>query len=305
MAERDELGRTLALARESLRGPAAMKERVRAQLAAGELAARMPASPASTGWLAAGRRLLARRYHLVTVALLVGVGFGAGFWLGRVPREQPQGGRSEAALGSTHETPGTLAAQALLPAQSLSSAGTTDASSALPGSSPLAARAADGAPATSEASPRAAHGATSTSSTTSTTSTTSTRPPKPRRSEPRGPRAGSDDSLMREVALLERIDRAIRAGEGALSSALLAELDRSVPAPTLRHERDAARVLTRCLVARDRGASAQQQAVADADRFLARHRTSVYADRIRAACPLDGASSNRRAGIEEPFSAGH
>jgi hypothetical protein len=110
---------------------------------------------------------------------------------------------------------------------------------------------------------------------------------------------------MREVALLERVDRAIRAGEGAIAAALLDELDRSVPTPVLRHERAAAGVLARCAAAPAGSSSAQRQAHTDAERFLARDSASVYADRIRAACPLDSAPTIEGARIEEGVRVGH
>jgi hypothetical protein len=304
MAERDELGRALALARETLRGPVAMKARVRAQLAGGALAARVPvASPARPGWLAAGRRLLARRYPLATVTLLVGAGFGAGFWLGRLPRERPPDGRDEAAAQAA-PTDGALATHELAPA---GTAGPSELiSEAMSGSNREPPRAADGrSTAASDAPANAATLAPATATSVPASSTTSARPATRRRPEPRSARMASDDALVREVALLERIDRAIRAGEGGLAVALLDELDRSVPTAALRDERAAARVLARCVVARDRSSGAWQQAHASAERFLASDAASVYADRIRAACRLDATGTNESAGIEERSPVGH
>lgn len=309
MAERDELGRALALARETLRGPVAMKERVRAQLAEGALAARVPAaSPARTAWLAAGRRLLARRYPLATVTLLVGVGFGAGFWLGRLPRERPRDDSAEAAplqaaarvTAPAASALGVVAGDAARPAPGHSSASSTGLREQTSGSNREPARAGDdGITATTDATAIATARAVPASSSTSTRGSTRRRP------EPRSARPASDEALVREVALLERIDRAIRAGEGGLAAALLDELDRSVPAPALREERAAARVLAGCVVARDRSASTRQQAQASAERFLAHDPASVYADRIRAACPPENAGTNERAGIEERLRSGH
>jgi hypothetical protein len=96
MAEPDELDRSLALARQSLRGPAAMKARVRARLAQAPPATdtpsplRAPGADAARRVLELGHRLLARRLPLGTVALLVGGGFGVGLWLGRQPVERPR-----------------------------------------------------------------------------------------------------------------------------------------------------------------------------------------------------------------------
>jgi hypothetical protein len=304
MVKHDELGRTLALARQTLRGPRAMKERLRAQLTAGALAARVPAaSPESTGWLAAAQRLLVRRYHVATVTLLVGAGFGAGFWLGRLPSEGLQDDRTPPATGAAPL--GAVPTEAAVPAHGRSSAATAGASEATSGSNGEPPPTTDaGATATSDApvhdSSRSAASAT-TPPATSSSATSATR----RRLEPRPTRAASDDALMREVALLERVDRAIRAGEGAIAAALLDELDRSVPTPVLRHERAAAGVLARCAAAPAGGSSAQRQAHADAERFLARDPASVYADRIRAACPLDSAPTNEGARIEEGVRVGH
>jgi hypothetical protein len=300
MVERDELGRTLALARETLRGPRAMKERLRAQLTAGALVARVPAAaPASTGWLAVAQRLLVRRYHLATVTLLVGAGFGAGFWLGRLPSAGLQDGRTQAATEAAPH--GAVATEAAGPAHGSSSADTARVSQATSGSSAEPSRRADeGIAATSDA-PVHAPLRTPTSVASMSSATSATRPRPARRT----PSEASDDALTREVALLERIDRALRSGEGGVAAALLDELDRSVPTPVLHDERAAARVLARCVAAGAAGSSAQRQAHSDAKRFLARDPASVYADRIRAACPLDSPATNEGAHIEEAVRVGH
>jgi hypothetical protein len=110
---------------------------------------------------------------------------------------------------------------------------------------------------------------------------------------------------MREVALLERIDRAIRAGEGALAVALLAELQRSVPAPALQQERAAAAVLAACVAARNGSSNAKRETRASAERFLAHDPRSVYADRIRACCAIDELRPQGEADVEEPRGVGH
>jgi hypothetical protein len=300
MVKHDELGRTLALARETLRGPRAMKERLRAQLTAGALAARVPAAaPASTGWVAAARRLLVRRYHLATVTLLVSAGFGAGFWLGRLPSAGLQDDRTQAASGAAPL--GAVATEAEVPAYGRSSADTARVAQATSGSNAEPSPTVDEGVATTSDAPVHAPSRTATSVASMSSATSATR----RRPAPRTARTASDDALTREVALLERIDRALRAGEGGIAAALLEELDRSVPAPVLHHERAAARVLARCVAARAGGSSAQRQAHADAKRFLARDPTSVYADRIRAACPLDSVRRNEGAHIEEAVRVGH
>jgi hypothetical protein len=117
----------------------------------------------------------------------------------------------------------------------------------------------------------------------------------------------ADDALAEEVALLERVERAIRAGEPNLALALLAQLDQEIAVAALPEERAAARVLALCVRAgaRAHGSLEATEAKASAERFLAASPASVYADRIRSSCPRGDSITHRRAGIEEAARAGH
>jgi hypothetical protein len=97
---------------------------------------------------------------------------------------------------------------------------------------------------------------------------------------PRAAPSSRHDSAA-ELALLERIDRALRSSDAALARALLGELEARHPKTRFAEERSAARIMADCL-AGDRGTP---QA---ASRFLAAHPASVYASRLRALCQLDG-----------------
>ena len=87
-----------------------------------------------------------------------------------------------------------------------------------------------------------------------------------------------------ELALLRRADRAVRAGNAALALALIAELETHHPRSPLLEERRAIELLAYCVAgATDAGTRAT--------RFLREHPSSVYAGRIRQACPREGDSS--------------
>jgi hypothetical protein len=83
-----------------------------------------------------------------------------------------------------------------------------------------------------------------------------------------------------ELALLQRVERALRANNPSLAVVLLDELDAGFSDTRLGEERQAARRIAECQLQlpgwRQR-----------AERFLADQRSSVYAQRVRAACELD------------------
>jgi hypothetical protein len=335
VVERDELARSLALARQALQGPAAMKARVRAQLAAGGASAplggdaappapRLRTSDAAEGtWLASGWRLLARRPQLATAAVtvLVGLSFGAGFWLGQHPNAAPL-----EAAGPAKPASSPAAARN---ADGAANAGSADGA-ATSGHADGAATAgrAVGAASPVEGTTHAADGSSGAEvevaaevklEAAPTANVRRARATRARATElaPRGnvlqssarrsSDAREDDALAEEIALLQRAERAIRAGEATLALALLGELDRRFPAPSLREERSAALVLAHCVQSRgdDAGSSQEREARARAERFLAEAPTSVYADRIRASCPLDTQRTNAPARSEEPIVGGH
>ncbi len=292
MLEREELERSLALARQALQGPAAMKARVRAQLVAsganaparldGALPSGAPEVTASAkASLAPLHRMLARRPHLGTVAVLVGLGFGAGFWLGRQPSDRLVQGAVGSPSAATLEEPPALSTtpEAVTDVALDPLASTSRAASAIEPTS----RRAVSKPASSKSATLA----------------------RARDSAANAMR--DDEALMLEVSLLQRADRAIRAGEGALALGLLDELARQVHAPRLRQEAAAARVLARCVRtgAHSKGSLEEHEARAGAERFLAESAASVYAERIRSACPLEAKGAGQRTSSEEPNSAGH
>jgi hypothetical protein len=83
-----------------------------------------------------------------------------------------------------------------------------------------------------------------------------------------------------ELALLRRAERAIRAGDPALALILLDQLERTHPKSALGEERTAARILVEC-------ARSGELAKPEAARFLEKHPSSVYSDRIVRACRLE------------------
>jgi hypothetical protein len=112
----------------------------------------------------------------------------------------------------------------------------------------------------------------------------------------------SVDPFAAEVALLQRAERAIRAGEGALALSFLDELERQFPGSSLRVERDAARTLARCQVARTGSAAEREVAWSAALELLSRG-PSVYALRVRELCEVSSESTS--ADGEEVTRRGH
>src|SRR5262245_43620663 len=90
------------------------------------------------------------------------------------------------------------------------------------------------------------------------------------------------DQSQQELALLARIERALRNDDAALALALLAELEQRFPETLLREEREAVRLMSHC-IQKERGAAA------DARAFLRAHSASVYQSRLRALCALESA----------------
>ena len=96
---------------------------------------------------------------------------------------------------------------------------------------------------------------------------------------PRAAPSSPNDSAA-ELALLERIDRALRNSDPALAHALLGELEARQPRTHFSEERGAARIMADCL-------AGERSARESAGRFLEAHPASVYASRLRALCQLD------------------
>jgi hypothetical protein len=102
----------------------------------------------------------------------------------------------------------------------------------------------------------------------------------------RRPRAalGATPQLERpldaELALLRRVERALRNNDAALAVALLDELDNRFPQTRLAEERLAARRMAGCRLD-------TPDAVAQARAFLRERPASVYSERVRLACALE------------------
>lgn len=100
---------------------------------------------------------------------------------------------------------------------------------------------------------------------------------------PPGEPASPEQVRPDELALLRRVERALRGGEPAVALALLAELDERFPNSALREERRASHTMAHCQL---RSPGAAQRAAA----FLREHSASVYADPVRVTCgTLEGA----------------
>ena len=89
-----------------------------------------------------------------------------------------------------------------------------------------------------------------------------------------------EQRLAQEVRLLRQADQALRAGDPATAHRLLDQLEREVPNGKLGEEREAARLLARCMSQPGPGTRRRARA------FLDRHATSVYSGRIREICKL-------------------
>jgi hypothetical protein len=99
-----------------------------------------------------------------------------------------------------------------------------------------------------------------------------------------------------ELALLRRAERALRGGDPALALILLDQLERAYPVTALGEERTAARILVDC-------ARSGELAKPEAARFLEKHPSSVYSDRVLRACHLEAADAAESSA--DAFSDGH
>lgn len=272
MAEPKVLERTLELARVGLAPSAAERQRLRAALALNRvpgpgggpeletaLSQGRPSSSvvahgalSSGGWVAIGAP---GKAGVIAGLLLVGAGFVGGYWAGL--REGTQAAAAPTAMTGIATatpvvvTPAPVVAVEVSPAAPPSSAPPEPV--AVPGSSP----------APSTPAPHFEKAA---------------RPGGGARIAPR--QAPSADAFDQEMALLQRVERALRNEDPALVSVLLNELDANHPRGVLNEERRAARVMARCQ-AKDLDARLVAQ------RFLRAIPNSVYTDRVRSLCDLE------------------
>ena len=239
MTELDSVDRLLERARSGLSPNGADKLRTRAAL-------RLPSAAPSLaehrvgklGWQALRA---SGQAGVLAATVLAGSAFGAGYWLGARTRE-----------------PALAAGVPIADAQ-------LRAAPALPASPPTApplqpVPAVPPAPAVAPAEPRVGRALAAQVL------------PRPR------PPAPEQQSVpVDELALLRRVERALRAADPALALGLLAELEERFPHTSLGEERETASVMAHCGLD---DAGAQQRA----QRFLREQAARVYAERARAAC---------------------
>jgi hypothetical protein len=233
----DLVERTLKLARGELSPTAADKLRGRAALGLRPTALeprRIGAKSALRSWSAL--RASGKTGALFS-AVLLGAGFGAGYWLRGA---EPQG------VERAVDVPAILATDELAMAEK---SGVVEAQSSV-ALAPQSVARSESSPPLAQAAPAASKGAK---------------------------RATSRDS--EELAIMRRVERALRNGEPALALGLLAELETRLPNTGLTEERSAARVMAHCGL---HDAGHQRRA----ETFLENYPKSVYRARVTAACRM-------------------
>jgi hypothetical protein len=284
MSDSSSVRRALSLVREEISPTRDDKARLRARIVApaalmaressGQDAAQRALAPEGAGAPAAAPASSLTRWAALKAAgsvgaaaglTLLGAGGGVGFWLGHeVALERV---RSVVALEAPAPRLETRLPETTLPERTLPDR-----------QRPTSDRGASAEPARSvEASPSAATGALAPVAPIEAESRRTEVPPRAhatrRRSEP--------NPLDDELAVLRRVDRALRNNDPAFARALLGELDERFPDSRLVEERSAARRIADCRL-NEPGASDGARA------FLREHRASVYRQRIVLACALAG-----------------
>ncbi|HTV20082.1 MAG TPA: hypothetical protein VMG12_15470 [Polyangiaceae bacterium] len=273
--------RALQLALLELSPSAADKALGRAALGLPEPRLPMPrlpepsASPA-IGWSAL--RASGKVGALVCAAML-GVGFGAGYWLGRSERP-PAASRSDeppaVASSPTERDATTNPTDAALPSPSATPSRSPDARVEL-AAVDAGSDAAPGSPrATPKRPPSVARAARAPAERAPVADARGSHSPP----SARGARSGE------ELALMRRIERSLRNDEPALALTLLAEAESRFPDSALEEERLAASVMAHCSL-RD------PEHVRRALSFLESRPRSVYRTRVTAACNLSGVPNAR------------
>jgi hypothetical protein len=278
-AARLRVDRTLQLAQLELSPTAADKARGRAAL---DLPVPPLPSAAHPGAWAALRA--SGKTGALVSAVLLGVGFGAGYWLGRA---EPR------ALAPRADAPPALASNA--PAGS--SIGASTDGIGRPLDAPARAEAAldAGSDALPDETQRAEVSSATAASAPPAPLPRSTRPPPRAPGPPRAadapPASAQGSRSSEELDLMRRIERSLRNDQPALALALLAEAEARFPRSALEEERLAASVMAHCGL-RDPGHERR------AETFLQSRPRSVYRTRVVAACGAPGgaqAPENRAA----------
>jgi hypothetical protein len=261
--------RALQLAQLELSPSAADKARGRAAL---ELPEPPPLPVATYPGAWAALRASGKAGALVS-AVLLGVGFGAGYWLGRAePRAAAPSGEQPPALASSAPSgsPSAGAKDGMGPMQPLPRAeAELDA----------------GSPALSDDDRRA------TVSPATASSAALARLPRSRRQAQNAPGSQQTADAPREetrasrnteeLDLMRRIERSLRNDQPALALALLADAEARFPRSALEEERLAASVMAHCGL-HDPGHERR------AESFLQSRPRSVYRTRVTAACGAAG-----------------
>jgi hypothetical protein len=289
MIESSSVRRALSLVREEISPTRDDKARLRARIvlpaaltaqeSGGQNAAQRAAAARGAGAHAAAPVSSLTRWAALKAAgsvgaaaglTLLGMGGGVGFWLGHeVALERV---RSVVALEAPAARLETPRPDTRLPDTRLPDTQLPDTQLSM-----LERRASAEPASSAEAPPSAATGALAPVPPSEAEQRRTEVPPRAhaarRRSEP--------NPLDGELALLRRVERALRNNDPAFARALLGELDERFPDSRLGEERSAARRIADCR-------SSEPGASDGAREFLREHRASVYRQRIVLACALAG-----------------